>query len=269
MLIDTEDTAQSIVARLRLLGAIDEQIARIAYLRPQAEFTTTAVDHLIRIAEERGITLVVLDSLGECFGLEAIDENHDVEVGPWLRLVARRLAECEAKPAVIVVDHATKASDNPLHPSGSKRKRAAIGGASYLVTATVPLAGGKGGRLRITCAKDRHGTYATGEHVADLVLKATAVGELKADLYAADEPLDDATLPVILAARAAVNAAKDEGQPMSQSALIGAMKVKAKAITLRGGIDLAVGRGALEETAGPRNARIFTYVNDLPEGSND
>lgn len=263
MLVDTEDTAGSIVARLRLLGATDNDIGRLIYLRPQTEFTTAAVDHLATIVAARGVRLAVLDSLGECFGLDGIDENHDAEVGPWLRRVARRLAE--AGPAVVTSDHATKANDNPLHPSGSKRKRAAIGGASYLVTATTPLAAGKGGRLRITCAKDRHGTCARGEHVADLVLTTTTIGGLRAQLYAPD-PSDDTELPVMLAARDAVRVSSETGEPLSMRALVGLMTIKASTDTKRAGIELAVTKGSLIEQSGPRNARLFAPVASPMEG---
>ncbi len=139
LVVDTEDVPASIVARLRLLGATDTAIRdRLIYVRPTDPFGLVAVDHLVELVTDRDVSLVVVDSLGECFGLDAIDENHDAEVGPWLRRVARRLAD--AGPAVLLVDHTTKANDNPLHPSGSKRKRAAIGGASYYVTALKPLA---------------------------------------------------------------------------------------------------------------------------------
>jgi AAA domain len=271
MLIDTEDTAQSIVARLRLLGATDDRIARyLIYLRPQTEFGYLAVDRLLEIVAARHVTFVVIDSLGECFGLEAINEDRDAEVGPWLRRVARRLAE--AGPAVLTVDHATKAADNPLHPSGSKRKRAAIGGASYLVTATTPLVAGKGGRLRLTCAKDRHGTWARGEHVADLVMTAlepdlmTPAGSMRVDLYAPDPHDADeaAELPVLLAARDAVRQAKKAETALTLRTLIGLMTTKARKDILYGGVDLAVTRGALTETTGPRNARMLSYESDLP-----
>jgi hypothetical protein len=263
MLMDTEDVATSIVARLRLLGATDQAIAdRLIYVRPTAPFGTFAVDHLVDLVQRRNVALVVIDSLGECFGLDGIDENHDAEVGPWLRRVARRLAD--AGPAVLIVDHATKSNDNPLHPSGSKRKRAAIGGASYLITATKPLTAGEGGRLKITCAKDRHGTWARGEHVADLVMKTDLAGT-RVELYAPDPADADDSVPVVLAARSAVYAVKAEGAPMSLRTLRAAMSIKAANGIKDGGIDLAVARGALQESAGPRKARLFTYVADLPD----
>ena len=264
MVVDTEDVPTSIVARLRLLGATDTAIRdRLLYVRPTDSFGAFAVDHLVELVTARNVALVVVDSLGECFGLDGIDENHDAEVGPWLRRVARRLAD--AGPAVLLVDHSTKANDNPLHPSGSKRKRAAIGGASYYVTAPIPLVQNKGGRLRLTCAKDRHGMFSRGEHVADLVMTSDTAGT-RVELYAPNPSETDDQPQHELAARAAVKAVKKEGAPMSLTALRAAMQVKAANGVKDGSIDLAVARGALKETPGPRNKREFTYVKELPEG---
>jgi hypothetical protein len=261
MVIDLEDVATSFTARLLMLGCKAEDIDRyVRYIRPQVELGDAVVAYWCELIAELDVVLVAIDSLGEAFGLEGIDENKDTEVGPWMRRVARVLAE--AGPAVVLIDHATKSADNPLHPSGSKRKRAAIGGASFLVTATKPLVKGKGGRLRIVCAKDRHGNYARGETVANLVLRPVDEFYLDATLYTPTPAEESNDLPAELAARAAVAAVKAEGKPLSQSALCGAMKIKAGSEVKRQGIDLAVARGALTESVGPRNARIFTYAHD-------
>lgn len=267
MIVDTEDVPTSIIGRLRQLGATDLAMRdRLIYVRPTDPFGMLAVDHLVGLVDELNVSLVVIDSIGECFGLDGIDENHDSEVGPWLRRVARPLADAGA--AVLLVDHSTKANDNPLHPSGSKRKRAAIGGASYLVTAPKPLTRDHGGRLRLTCAKDRHGTYRRSQVVGDLVLDVGPLGT-RVELYAPDEPIVDDTMPIVLAARSAVAAVKAEGAPMSRQALVEAMAIKCKTDLKRGGIDLAVGRGALLEEAGKRGARLYTYVSDLPGKDTD
>lgn len=263
-MLDLEDNPSSIVARLRIIGARDDEIAdRFIYIRPTAPFGPFELAHLVTLVEERGVSLVIIDSLGEAFGLDGTDENADVEVGPWMRRIPRRLAD--AGPAVINVDHSTKANDNPLFPSGSKRKRAAITGAMYLLTATVPLQAGSGGRLRLTCAKDRHGTYARGEHAADLVMRTDPSGT-RIDLYAPDNrgPVD---LPLVLAARAAVKVAKDIGGDVTFRVLRESMtgKVKASNEVRTAGIELAVSRGALAETTGARRARVFHYVAELPE----
>lgn len=258
MMIDAEDIAQSIIARLRMLGATDEAIAeRFIYIRPSAPFHLAEVDYLVDLAEWRDVSLCVIDSLGECFGLDGVDENHDAEVRPWMRHVARRLAD--AGPAVVIIDHSTKANDNPLHPSGSKAKRAAVGGASYLVTASVPLTATAGGRLQLTCAKDRHGTYARGEHVADLVMVIDPlIGSRRCDLYA-PAPATATDLPIELAARAAVKAVEEHGQ-MTFRLLRERMAFKGRNETRTAGIELAVSRGDLFESPGPRHARLF----DIP-----
>ena len=265
--IDLEDNETSITARLVLLGGRPKEIEeRVIYIRPSVPFGPNAVQYLAKVIDERSVSLVVIDSVGEAFALEGIDENKDSEVGPWIRRAARPLADTGA--AVLLVDHSTKAGDNTLHPSGSKRKRAAITGASYFVEAVDPLAKGKGGRLRLTCAKDRHGTYRRGEVVANVVLRPTIGDGLDATLFAPNTDTDDtATVPVLLAARAAVAAAKAEGQPLSLRALVASMPIKAARDTKIGGVDLAVSRGALGEQAGPNRSRLFAYLTDLPEES--
>lgn len=260
MLLDLEDTAASIVARLRILGATDSDILeRLVYIRPHVEFGPISMAHYVMLVEQHRPSIVVVDSLGEAFGLEGINEDRDSEVGPWLRRVARRVAD--VGPAVWLVDHSTKANDNPLFPSGSKRKRAAITGASYLVTATTPLVAGQGGRLRVTCAKDRHGTYRRGEVVADAVFTPTQTGGLAPKLYT---PSAVDTEPVVeFAVRAAVKAVRSSDvSPLPLRVLVEQMPIKCRKEAKYAAIDLAVARGLLSEAPGPRNSRLFTVVGD-------
>jgi hypothetical protein len=264
--VDAEDPNETtIVGRLLDIG-VDPQVIeeRFHYINPKSPVGLTAVRLLLDYVEKWAVSLVVLDSIGELFGLEGISEDKDVEVGPWMRRVARPLAL--AGPAVIPIDHGTKAADNPLHPSGSKRKRAAVTGASYLVEVVRPLARGKEGAVRLRCAKDRHGCYAKGEHAATIEVTSYPDGGVTLNVWQ-PMPSETATpdLPVILAARAAVKAAKAEAEPISRNALEGLMKLKGRAAMKRAGIDLALARGALKETAGPRGARLLTYISELPE----
>lgn len=258
MLIDLEDLPTSIIARLRLLGATDHELThRLIYVRPTDPFGMTALDRLATLIDNHAVALVIVDSLGEAFALDAIDENHDAEVAPWLRRVARRLAD--AGPAVVLVDHSTKAADNPLYPSGSKRKRAAVGGASYLVTAATPLSAGNGGRLKITCAKDRHGNYARSEHVADLVMHADPVLGTRVELYAPAARSESDMRGVV--AEVILEVLTDHGEPCSLRRLIALLRdssVQARDQTIRDAVEVMVARRQLEEITGPRNARLFT-----------
>lgn len=266
LVLDFEDVEQSFTARLRLLGLSDEQIAgdQIAYHRPQSEFTPTELRRLLADIELRQYELVVIDSLGEVFGLHGINEDKDSEVGPWLRQYARAIAE--AGPAVVLIDHATKAADNPLHPSGSKRKRAAIGGASYLVEATTPFVQGDGGRLRVKCAKDRHGNYRRGEVVAHLVMATSISGDMTLGLYPEDTADDSsATVPVVLAAQEVVRIVRDSPEPLHKSAVRALLTIKASTDVKRAAIEYALDKGAVAMSRGIRNAMVLRFVHNLDE----
>ena len=264
--IDLEDPdATTLVERLRILGVSDDTIAQqLHYHGPNEAFSSDAV---ALIAEEVGVyavTLIVIDSLGEAFGLEGLDENKDVEAGRWLRRVARPLAD--AGPCLLILDHATKAGDNPLHPSGSKRKRAAITGASYLVEAPSPLTREDGGRLRLTCAKDRHGHHRQRTCVAEIEFSVYPDGGTTVHVRAPARPAaatPDAQLQVI--ARAAVRAAKEADRPLTQRELLELMAVRARSDTKKAGIDRAVASGALRTETGPRRSVLHVYVRDLTE----
>ena len=261
MMLDLEDVPSSIVYRLRLLDVFDQAIAeRFIYIRPQASFNRDAVEHLERIVRERHPALVIIDSLGEAFGLEGINENNDNEVGPWLRRVPRRLADLTDEgydgPAVLIVDHVTKVNDNPLHPSGSKRKRAAVGGAQYWIQAPDPLSADKGGRLRLICAKDRHGTYARNEHVADLVVRIDPAA-WEARLYSPLAPDDSAGAKLIRTVNKAVSVLADYGLPATKSELTLMMGGR-KADALEA-IKLAMERGAIVTQSGGKRLVLPTW----------
>lgn len=113
-----------------------------------------------------GASLVVIDSTGESLSIEGANPNADEDIAAWFRAVPKRIAKLG--PAVLVLDHMPKSSDSDLWPIGSQRKRAAIDGAQYLQEVLVPFSREKAGAARLVCAKDRHGTYARAQRVAEL-----------------------------------------------------------------------------------------------------
>lgn len=265
--IDLEDPdGSTIVERLRLLGVSDEDIeGRLHYHRPVEPFADSAVEHIVAEAIAYGVTLIVLDSLGEAFGLDGIDEDRDAQVGPWLRRVARRLAD--VGPAVVLIDHSTKAKDAPLFPSGSKRKRAAITGAAYLLEAPEPLTKERGGRLRLTCAKDRHGNWRRGEHVAEIVFTVYPDGGVTVHCWAPSQRGHTSTPEGQLRRIAvdAVRAVKEADHPLTQREVKKLMRVKASAVDKGAGIDTAIAGGALRVEPGKQRRLLHHYVRDLQE----
>lgn len=265
-----EPTEEVVVERLLQLGVPADAIeALLAYHCPNDPTGQVELQMLEAEAAELGVRLIVIDSLGEAFAMDDINEDKDAEVAPWLRRVLRRLAATGA--AVVVVDHSTKANDNPLHPSGSKRKRAALSGAGYHVTAPVPLTREDGGKLRLTCAKDRHGHHRRGQVAAEIVMTVYPDGGTTVHVTAPDEPTEatpDEKLRVV--ARAAVRAVKERkeggvGYPVSLKQLRSIMKAKASQAIKDAAIEYAVGEGALRMETGSRNAHLHYYVHDLPK----
>jgi AAA domain len=264
--IDLEDPdPMTVIGRLRDdLGVFADVIReRFHYYGPTEPFGEPPLTEIERAIGVYTPTLLVIDSTGEAFGLEGLDENKDVEVGPWMRRVARRLAD--AGPGVLLLDHSTKANDNPLHPSGSKRKRAAITGASYLLEARHALTKEHGGVLTLRCAKDRHGTHRAGALVADMDFTVYPDGGMTVHVEPPDDEADSPDIKVHLAAKSAVAAAKKAGRPLTQNALEQLMEIKCRAALKRAGIEEAVAEHALRIEEGARRARLHVYVRDLED----
>jgi len=205
----------------------------------------------------------VLDSLGELFALAGIDENSDADVGPWLRLVARPIADAGA--AVVSIDHTTKSTENPMHPSGSKRKRAAITGALHRVDATTAPIAGQGGRLRLRCAKDRHGHFRQSDVVADVVMRPIIGDRMAFTLYPPSTPEpsqpDDLVTDVVDVVRAA-------GRPLTQREVIDATPGRIRRERKRDAILEAVEIGDLIEHQDGRS-KLYTTVPHVDPTGND
>lgn len=267
MLIDYEDGPYTLKERLLALAAPRDAIAaHLSYRRPNEEQVDATTAHLCQVIRDRAISLVVIDSLGEAFGVEGIDENADSEVGPYLREKVRPLADAGA--AVVIIDHSTKSKDNPLFPSGSKRKRAAMTGSSFYVTAVAPPSRSDGlttssGRLELTCAKDRHGHYRQGQKVAAVTIDSHPDGGVAAHVWPVTEQgvTEAAT---IRAARKAVDAAESAGVPLTKNALGGLMKGVRKQ-DQAAGIDYAVANGYLTAAPGPNRSVLHTFTAPMPD----
>jgi hypothetical protein len=268
--VDLEDDESVICERLRdvLNVPVDTVLEGLHYYRPVEPFDADAIDQLVSEVLTHEITLAVIDSLGEAFGLEGLNEDKDVEVGPWLRRVARPLADAGA--AVLLIDHSTKAKDNQLFPSGSKRKRAAITGSSFFLDAITPLTRESGGRLRLTCAKDRHGTYRRGEVVAVFDFFRYPDGGMSVKVWPPEQQVERTPGQKLRkVAEAAVLAAKTAGRELSLRELTELMDIRAAATVKRAGIDSAVIDGAILRTPGARGAHLHTYARELSPDAED
>jgi hypothetical protein len=158
--VDLEDSPGSIVNRLLILGVErGDLVKHLLYVKPQdpamaGKRADPVIAQVAALVDQRDVTLMIIDSVGEAFALDGISENNDDEVGPWMAHIAKRFTRPDR--AVLIVDHSTKSQENRLHPSGSKRKRASAE-TVYLIEPVRAMAKGKGGAVKLVVAKDRHG----------------------------------------------------------------------------------------------------------------
>lgn len=157
-----DPTPATIIGRLKTLNVPRHiAVAQFHYLDPQG--TTINWPDLITLCHSHNITWVTLDSVGEALNAAGLNEDSDAEVGPWLTTGPRAMAN--AGIGIVCVDHGTKAQNQKLHPSGSKRKRAAVTGTALLIEPIVAPTIDRDGMIRITCAKDRHGNHQQGSTI--------------------------------------------------------------------------------------------------------
>lgn len=170
--IDLEDHAASLAQRLIALGVTKDNIERgLFYVQPELGYGMDSSRDTEQLVADQGVTLVVIDSVGEAMALQAMKQNDDDEVARWFRMLPRRLAALG--PAVVLVDHVPKSKDAPAgFAIGSQRKRAAIDGHSIRTEQVKPLGRGRAGVVKLITAKDRNGTHPTGFPVGELHLDA-------------------------------------------------------------------------------------------------
>lgn len=260
--VDHEDDAASIVGRLFDLDADPDAVrARFAYFNPSEKPTAADLQDLVALVAELRPPVVVVDSTGEGLALEGANPNADEEVAAWFLRVPRRLALVpygdQPGPAVVVLDHVTKADDSGLWPIGSQRKRAAISGAQYMQRTVRPFNRDTPGHAVLVCAKDRHGDYRPSQRVAELHVQPGPVVTLDT-VTATASPFR----PTVYMERVS-KALEDAAEPLSlrgiQDAVRGKKEMTAKAV------GELVRDGYVTITPGQRNANLHTLVRPFRE----
>ena len=211
--------------------------------------------------------LVVVDSTGEGLALEGANPNADEEVAAWFLRVPRRLSlvtyDDQPGPAVVVLDHVTKADDGGLWPIGSQRKRAAISGAQYMQRLVKPFDRDTAGHALLVCAKDRHGNYRTGQRVAEL--HVTPGPSITLDAVA-ERDATEAWQPTGYMVKLSAALAQ-ASEPLSRNDVLalvpGRKDTKAQALAA------LVAGGYVKVTPGARNANLHEHVKHFTEDAED
>ncbi len=177
-----EPNERSMVMRMKAFGADPALFVNFHMVTLSTKLSTKWIEELALFCEDA--SLVVIDSVGEYLAAHGANENWDNEVTQWLfQFLARPIAA--AGPAVVLIDHVSKSSDN-MTASGSKRKRAGITGAAYSLDLTYEGSGWskqKRGNAILMCTKDKHGTRGRGEVAAHVeVIPMDEVGPLTVNI---------------------------------------------------------------------------------------
>jgi hypothetical protein len=277
--VDYEDSRRTLDGRLALLGVTKEDIARyLHYCHPEEPWDAGALSRVLLNLDGFDVSVVVVDSLGEGLSIEERSEDNDNEVAPILHLW-RQFAGITGA-ALVIIDHQTKAASQPLHPSGTKRKKAAVDGAMYRVDVSRAFSKEQAGYAAIRCTKDRHGNYRLEQTVAvfsvdpesetPFQLRKPKHENVKVD---GDEGPSWTEERHIIVVRRAVEVIKRQGQPVS--------KREAKALIREGGtfqasndaivaaLDSGARLGCLDPGKGLRNADTFSFVRDVTQEDAD
>lgn len=249
-----------IVGRLLALGVRADDIAdRFVAIEPRASnLVGEGIGRIIHTMRDRGIDVMILDSVGEAMNAADVNEDSDAEVGPWVIDTARQVAN--AGLTFIGIDHVPHGDPDRLNPSGSKRKRAAITGAAYAVQVVDPASRTHPGMSRIVAAKDRGGHHLRGATVAMMHLRPDGPDRIAIDL-ATPAVVTDTTPDVILAARSAIRALDGhDGEPPTTRMLVSLMRIRAGREAKLDGIRYAVEGGWIQVTDGPRNASLHALT---------
>lgn len=263
--VDLEDSPAGIVGRLLALGVPSDVIlSRFAYVRPDEAFRDDVRDDLWSAIHHMEPSLVVLDSTGESLALEGVDPNSDDGVARWFQRVARPIAE--RGPAVLLLDHLPKNDKAAGSPIGSQRKRAAISGVQMIQTVAkgMSFAKGRPGIAKLSCTKDRHGNFVTGEAVLQLVVRPEpSRGE--AGVSASLTPItEDEEFAPTRHMEAITGWLSQQGAPQTTAAIKKA--VRGKAETLTSALAVLVASGYLTTAPGARNSTLYTLVTTFSIG---
>jgi hypothetical protein len=156
--IDCEDGPETLIERLRALGATAEQIrAHLTYINPAGPLDELAQAVVQEAIELRGApALAVIDGVTEAMTDIGLDPMSGTDVAAYYAGSPKWLAQTGA--AVCLVDHVTKSQEGRGRWAiGSERKVSGLTGAAYSCEAITPFGRGKTGTVKISVAKDRRG----------------------------------------------------------------------------------------------------------------
>lgn len=170
--LDFEDEPVQTLNRLRLLGAVDDDLrAQFSYIRPEGpladmqrnkwgkdqptqsgEFAQDQFDMALHTLDP---DIIVADGMTALYGLHGLDANDAVStdvITSWLKRLTRN-----GRSTVIIIDHQAKSAEKGSMPIGSQHKVAMVQGTLLQVWPIKQPMPGDVGEMELVVLKDRPG----------------------------------------------------------------------------------------------------------------
>lgn len=155
--LDYEDTALSVIGRLRAMGTPDDAtLSMLDYWNPEPAGGNCVEPEGLDYMAGQSYGLVVIDGVTSALSDAGLNSNDGDDVVRWFSRVPNYLAEATGA-AVVVVDHVVKNGTGGRFAVGSNQKMGQLTGAAYTVDVITPPAQGKVGTLELSVGKDRPG----------------------------------------------------------------------------------------------------------------
>lgn len=270
LFLDFEDSPATVRDRLRLLGSLDDDLARLDYAHPDQALDILAAADL-QEALTHDYDVIVVDGVNYAMTLLGLDLNSNTDANIFNGKILGPLAATGA--CVIAVDHVPKnAEQRGKGAIGAQAKRAMVGGCSLRVEVVEPFGRGQDGTLKLWVDKDRtghvRGISGSGKYAGKATVTSTD-DAVRIDIQQAGEQTSDdhavfvptgvmESLSKVLEAASeplGVNDARD---------LVGCKKEtlgKAKTGLLAGGY--------IKVESGPRGAQMMVSVKAFRESDDE
>ena len=155
--LDYEDTALSVIGRLRAMGTPDEAtLSMLDYWNPEPAGGNCVEPEGLDYMAGQSYGLVVIDGVTTALSDAGLNSNDGDDVVQWFGKVVNYLATSTGA-AVVVVDHVVKNGTGGRFAVGSNQKMGQLTGAAYTVDVLTPPAQGKVGTLEVYIGKDKGG----------------------------------------------------------------------------------------------------------------
>jgi RecA/RadA recombinase len=166
LVLDYEANGDMFVERGLALGIPAEVLddpARVAYFNP-AHMNGDEIIMFAKMVKAFAPTLDVIDAVGPAMGRQGLDEDKNADVARWH---ADFVEPIRAGVTLLLIDHVARDPNRQRGGRGGWMKLQLLD-VSYGVKRFKAFSRTQEGSLKLSCAKDRFGTYAIGDLVAEL-----------------------------------------------------------------------------------------------------